>query len=324
MKAAFIEHTGDASGIRFDELSMPRVGPLDVLVRVEAVAVNHVDTLIRSGRYPLPLPMPFIIGRDMVGTVERIGSGVQPFNIGNRVWSNCLGIEGLQGTFAEFIAAPAERLFHLPDGIEAIEAVAILHSGLTAAMGLFSKTTLRAGETLFVNGGSSSVGLAVLHVAKSLGARVAVTAGDEEKAKRCREAGAEVVVDYRHEDIWEAIKGFAPNGLDMYWEIAPGINFERLIPLMAREGRIIFVTGGDEPLPFPARAFYLRNLSLHGFTVTGASISELRACAERINTWLSSGVLKAPIQAVLPLADAAKAHSLQEAGGLTGKLVLTP
>lgn len=324
MKAAYIDAVGAAANIRSGELPTPSLSEQAVLVRVGAVAVNHVDTLIRSGAYPLPLPMPFVIGRDMVGTVETTGSAVTRFKAGDRVWSNCLGIEGLQGTFAEYVAAPEERLFHLPDNVAPIDAVAALHSGLTAAIGLFSKGGLQAGESLFINGGSSSVGIAVLQVAKALGARVGVTAGSAEKAQRCRDAGADCVVDYRGQSVWDALPQFAPNGLNMYWDVAPGLDFEKLIPFMARDGRIILVTGGAKPVSFPPRTFYLHNLSLHGFTVTGASISELQSCAARINDWLARGILKTAVQSVLPLAEAAKAHALQEAGGLTGKLVLTP
>jgi NADPH2:quinone reductase len=322
--AAFIEQPGPASAIRFGELPLPALQAHDVRVRVVAVAVDHVDTYVRSGAYPVEMPLPFVIGRDMVGTVEAVGERVTHVRPGQTVWSNCLGLDGLQGTFAERIVAPEGRLFVLPPGLDAVSSVAVLHSALTAVIGLFDKARLAAGDTLFVNGGSSSVGLAVLQIAKAVGARVGVTAGSDEKAAWCRASGADLVVNYRQQSVSDAIHRFAPGGLDVYWEATPAVDFERVVPLMAPHGRLVVIAGRDAPSPLPVRPFYLRNCSLHGFTVSGTSLSDLQRCGRQINGWLARGVLKAHVQAVLPLAQAAQAHRMQEAGGLEGKLVLTP
>lgn len=324
MKAAYIERPGPATSIRFGELPLPTLHDHAVLVHVSAVAVNHVDTYIRSGAYSIELPLPFIVGRDMVGTVEMVGAKVRQFHAGDTVWSNCLGIDGLQGTFAEYVAAPADRLYHLPPGVAPQEAVATLHSALTAVIGLFAKAQLAAGDTLFINGGSGSVGLAVLQIAKAVGARVGVTAGNAEKAQWCRALGADLVVNYRRENVGQAIQDFAPAGLDVFWQATAAPDLEWAVPLMAWCGRLIVIAGDEQPAPFPVRPFYLRNCSLHGFTVTGASVSDLQTHARQINAWLARSTLKARIQAVLPLSQAARAHQLQEAGGLSGKIVLTP
>lgn len=324
MKAAYIDQPGPAASIQVGELPLPTLQDGAVLVRVSAVTVNHVDTYIRSGAYPIEMPSPFIIGRDMAGTVEAVGAKARRFHVGEAVWSNCLGIDGQQGTFAEYLAIPEERLYHLPVGVEPQEAVAVVHSALTAVIGLFSKTRLAAGDTLFINGGSGSVGLAVLQIAKASGARVGVTAGNEEKARMCRENGADLVVIYPREDVEQAIRGFAPAGLDIFWEATSALDLERTIPLMAQHGRLVVVAGQEKPSPFPVRPFYLRNCSLHGFTVTGTSVSDLQAYARQINAWMARKTLKARIQEILPLAAAARAHQMQEAGELSGKIILMP
>jgi NADPH2:quinone reductase len=324
MKAAYIEQPGPTANIRFGELPLPALHDHMALVRVDAVAVNHVDTYIRSGAYPIEMPMPFIIGRDMVGTVEAVGANVRNFRVGDVVWSNCLGIDGLQGTFAGFVAAPEERLYHLPQGVETQEAVAVAHSALTAVIGLFSKARLTAGDTLFINGGSGSVGLAVLQLAKAAGARVGVTAGSEEKAQWCRKMGADRVVNYRREDVGRAIRDFAPAGLDIYWEATPSLDPERVVPLMAQQGRLVVIAGNERPASFPVKPFYLRNCSLHGFTVTGTNVYDLQVYARQINAWLTRKVLKAKIAEVMPLSEAAQAHRKEEEGGLFGKIVLLP
>ena len=114
MKAAYIEHVGPPEAIRYGELPTPTVGPSDVLVRVSAVAVDPVDTYIRSGKLPMKLPTPFVIGRDMVGRAERVGSAVTRCKPGDRVWCNNQGFDGRQGTFAEQLAIDEKLLYRLP------------------------------------------------------------------------------------------------------------------------------------------------------------------------------------------------------------------
>jgi len=181
MKAAFIERPGPPESIQYGDLENPAPRDKQVLVKVAAVTVNPIDTYIRSGAYPIPLPRPFIIGRDMTGVVQSVGSGVTRFALGQRVWSNNQGYDGRQGTFAELVAVGEDLLYPLPEGVNEQEAVAVLHSAFTACVGLMRKAGIRAGETLFINGGSGNVGSAVLQLARHIGARVVVTAGSAEK-----------------------------------------------------------------------------------------------------------------------------------------------
>ncbi|MGE5399653.1 MAG: NADPH:quinone reductase [Ignavibacteriales bacterium] len=324
MKAAYIDKPGPPENIQFGNLPMPVLHEHEVLVRVRAVTVNHVDTFIRSGAFQTNIPLPFIIGRDMVGIVETVGSGVRQFKAGEYVWSNCLGIEGHQGTFAEYAGAPENRLYHLPPGVEPNEAVAVVHSALTAVIGLFTKARITAGDTLFINGGSGSVGLSVLQIAKSCGARVAVTAGDEQKAKLCLEMGADRVVNYHKENVLSAIREFAPEGIDIFWESTREFDPEKIIPVMADHGRIVVIAGRNRQCNFPIWPFYTRNCSIYGFIVTGTGIEELKRYSRQINAWLANGTLKANIHEIMPLSKASQAHKLQEQGHLPGKIVLVP
>jgi len=324
MKAAYIEQPGPAESIHYGELPLASPRAHEVLVRTLAVAVNHVDTYIRSGALASPLPRPFIVGRDVVGVVEATGAGVQNLTEGDVVWSNCLGIEGLQGTFAEYVVAPEERLYRLPEGVEPCEAVAVVHSALTAIIGLFTKAGLTAGDTLFVHGGSGGVGLAAIQLAKACGARVAVTAGNEAKAACCRRMGADRVIMYRQEDIAEGIRDFAPQGIDVFFETTPAFDPQQTLPMMRKHGRIVIIAGRNHRCTFPLWPFYTRNCSMHGFIVTGTGIEGLRRYARQINAWLAAGNLKATIHCTLHLSQAAEAHRMQEHGGLLGKIVLTP
>ena len=149
MKAAYIDKVGPPENIQLGELPTPAVGPSDVLVKTTAVCVDPVDTLIRSAQLPENLAFPFIVGRDMAGVVQAIGPSVSRFAPGDRVWCNNQGYHGRQGTFAEFLAVHEDLLYPLPSGVDDKEAVAFVHSGLTACLGL-QDAGLQAGESVFI------------------------------------------------------------------------------------------------------------------------------------------------------------------------------
>ncbi len=324
MKAAYIESVGPAENIRYGELPAPLPAAGQVLVRARAVAVNPIDTYIRQGSYHVELPLPFIIGRDMTGVVSQIGSGVTRFKPGDRVWCNNQGYAGRQGTFAQLVVIDEPLLYDLPAAVDPIEAVAVLHSGLTAEIGLFSRAHLQAGETLFVNGGDGNVGTAVLQLAKAAGARVAVTSGSPAKVAWCRELGADRVIDYRNEDVEQALRDFAPQGVDVYWDAVGKPDLERALSVLARRGRIVLMSGLAHRSVLPVGAFYTRNCTLLGFTVTDATTEELAESARQINQALSAGTLRGKIGLRLPLSQAAEAHRRLEQGKLFGKIVLEP
>lgn len=329
MKAAYIERLGPAENVRFGDLPQPTIGASQVLVKVTAVATNPIDTYIRRGAYSTRMEFPFILGRDMVGTVEAVGGAVKHFSPGARVWCNNQGYRGLQGTFAQYLAIDEDLLYPLPDSADPKETVAVLHSATTASIGLLREAKLRQGESVFINGGAGNVGSAVLQLAANLGARVIVTAGSEEDLAYCRSLGAERAVNYKSAEVVKEIGKFAPAGIDVYWDTTTRPDFERAVPLLAHRGRIILMAGLEARPVFPVGPFYTKDCLLHGFAISNATSGELRDCAKAINESLASAKLKARISRVMPLAEAAAAHQLLEDSlhGLTrlkGKIVLTP
>jgi NADPH:quinone reductase-like Zn-dependent oxidoreductase len=150
MRAAYITELGPAEAIRVGELPVPVPGPTGVLVRVEVVVVDPVDTMVRSGAYRTPTPFPFVVGRDLVGTVAEVGAGVAGFPAGDRVWCNSLGHGGRQGSFADYAVVPGERLYHLPAGVDPVGAVAVAHPAATAYLALFRHGGLRPAEAVYV------------------------------------------------------------------------------------------------------------------------------------------------------------------------------
>ncbi|MGH9610732.1 MAG: NADPH:quinone reductase, partial [Bryobacteraceae bacterium] len=291
---------------------------------VQAVAVNPIDTYIRAGKFPLRLRCPFIVGRDITGIVTEIGSAVTRFRPGDPVWANNQGYAGRQGTFAEYCAVREELLYPLPPGLDFRETVAVLHSALTAILGLQYKAKLVWGETLFVNGGDGNVGNAVVRIAKALGARIAVTSSNPEKAEWIRGAGADAVFDYKREDIGAALKKFAPDGVNIFWDASPKPDATLAVHAAAQRGRIVIMAGGQYETAFPSGRFYQKNCTLYGFTVTDATAEELKLYAAEINRWLEQGILQARIDRTLPLSQAAEAHRLVESGHTFGKIILEP
>jgi NADPH2:quinone reductase len=324
MKAAYIEQVGPPENIRYGELPTPAVTDRGVLVEVSAVAVDPIDTYIRSGAYRIDLPLPFVLGRDMTGIVREIGAGVTRFRVGDRVWCNNQGYAGRQGTFAELVAIDEALLYPLPAGVDPIDAVAVVHSALTAVAGLTARAKPKSGESIFINGGDGNVGTAVLQLARSIGCRVAVTSSSEEKAAWCRELGADAVIDYKHQDVHEAVSRFAPDGVDIYWDATGKPDVAQAVNVLAHRGRIVLMSGLKHESTLPVGAFYTRNCTMFGFTVTDATVDELTEYAREINDALARGVYRANVNRVLPLSQAAEAHRLVEQGKLFGKVVLVP
>lgn len=322
MSAAYVTSLGPPDRIRVGELPVPAPGPTDVLVAVEVVAVNPVDTLIRSGAYPTPTPFPFIVGRDLAGTVARPGPGA-PFRPGDRVWCNSLGHDGRQGSSAGYAVVPAGRLYRLPAGASPAVAAAVAHPAATAYLAWFRHARLRPGETVYVGGAGGNVGSAAVQLARGAGARIIASArpGDHE---RCRAAGAAVVADYRDPGLAAVLRAAAPDGIDVFWDTSGHHDLDLAVAVLAPGGRILLTAGGAARPVLPAGPVYTRDISLHGFVISRASPSDLALAASHINRLLARGGLAVRIAGELPLAQAAEAHRRIEAGQVRGRLLLRP
>jgi len=330
VKAAFITRTGPPEVIQYGDLPDPTPKPGECLIRIRAADVNPIDVYWRAGMVPAPLTFPFILGRDLAGVVVECGEGVRHFQVGDRVWCSNLGFQGRPGGFAELAAVHEDWLHPIPANVCEEDVVASSLTGITAHLGLVGRAKLQPGETLFVNGGSGGVGSCVVQMGKLLGARVITTAGSDAKMDLCRQLGADLVLNYRTQDVDAAVQEFAPNGVNVWWETQREPNFERVVPLLTVRGRMIVMAGRDAKPAFPVGPFYVKDCALHGFAMFNASAEEQRPAGDAINRWMAAGQLKARIDRVLPLSEAAQAHRLQEestvgkSGALSGKIVLKP
>jgi len=330
MKAAFIQHPGPPESIVYGDLPDPSPGGTQVLVKAAAVSVNPIDTYIRSGLVKMPLPTPFIVGCDIAGVITAVGPDAKTFKPGDRVWGSNQGLLGRQGTFAEYAAIDESWLYRSPQGVEDETLAAIALVGVTAQLGLVRDARLGRGETLFVNGGSGGVGSMVVQIAKALGTRVITTAGSEKKCAAAKSLGADLVLNYKQTNVDDAVRAFAPEGVNVWWETLREPDFDRTVSLLAPRGRMVLMAGREARPLFPVGPFYVKGCSLHGFAMFNATADEQRRAADDINRWLSTGELRANIDRIMPLSETAQAHRLQEdntihgSGSLAGKLVLKP
>ncbi|MGW0022883.1 NADPH:quinone reductase [Rhodococcus sp. NPDC003383] len=324
MHAAYVESLGGVDAIRYGLLPVPRCGPGDVLLRVEAVAVDNVDTFVRSGRFRTEMTFPFVIGRDVVGTVVDRGADVTAPNIGDRVWCNSLGHDGRQGPTSEYTTAPVERVYSLPEGVDPVVAVAVAHPAATAHLALYTHAGLRAVDTVFVAGGAGHVGSALTAMAARSGASVLASARAQDH-EWCRSAGAAQVFDYAAPDLIEQLRAAAPNGVDVLVDTSGRLDLSDALELLALRGRIVVMAGMDRKLECRAGDLYPRDRSLLGFAISNATTDELAEAARHVTTLLADGVLRPRHIEELPLSAAGEAHRRLEAGEARGtRLVLRP
>lgn len=333
MKAAFIRQTGAPSVIEYSDFPDLEPRPTEVLVKVGAVAVNPIDTYIRSGAVAMVSQYPYIIGSDLAGTVEAVGSEVKRFKPGDRVWGSNQGLFGRRGTFSEYAAVDERWLYPTPAKETDEEAAAGALVGLTAHMGLFLHADLESGEVVFVNGGAGGVGSAVVQLAKAAGAFVVTTGGNEKSLAICRKLGADLVLDYNNKhNLDDQIRAFSlpHGGVHVWFETQREPTLDRTVSLMAPRGRIIVMAGRTSRPEFPIGPFYVKDLRLLGFAMFNGTPEEQRAAADKLNTLYEFNRWKPQVGKIMPLSEAASAHQLQEdstlkrGGDLQGKIILTP
>jgi NADPH:quinone reductase-like Zn-dependent oxidoreductase len=318
MRAAYIERLGPPDVIRWGELPAPVPGPGEVLVDVLVTTVDPVDTLVRSGVFRTPVPMPFVIGRDLVGTVASPGCG---FAVGETVWCDSLGHDGRQGATAEQAVVPADRLYRLPAGVRPEEAVAVFHPAATAHLALHTHGGLRPGETVLVGGAGGNVGGALVELAARAGARVLASAAPRDH-DHVRSLGAAEVVDYRDSGLTERLAALAPDGVDVHVDTSGHHDLRAAVGLLARRGRIVLMAGpGAEPV-LPVGPLYMKDGSLRGFVISHATVAELAEAAAAIDELLTAGGLRPRSVEHRPMREAADVHRRLERGELHGRRVV--
>jgi NADPH2:quinone reductase len=320
MRAIQIKTTGGPEVMELVELPTPKPAAGQVLVKIEASGVNFIDTYLREGRYPAPLP--FIPGQEAAGTVVELGAEVSGFAVGDRVAWN-----GTRGTYAEFACAPAADLLKIPEGMSFQQAAAVLLQGLTAHYLAHDTHAIRAGETVLIHAGAGGVGLLLTQMAKRLGARVLTTVSTEEKAELSRAAGADKVVLYMTDSFVEEVKRQTDGeGLPVVYDSVGKTTFEDSLKCLRPRGLLALYGASSgavspmDPIRLMAGSLYLTRPTLKDYVRTR---SELERRAADVFGWVARGELQVRIGATHRLEDAAQAHRDLAARKTTGKVLLT-
>ncbi|MDT0329508.1 zinc-binding dehydrogenase [Nocardiopsis lambiniae] len=322
MYAAYIDRLGGPELIRYGPLPDPEPEPGEILVEVDFATVNHVDTFVRSGAWRTPLTFPFVVGRDLVGTVVRAAPDVSDrFAPGERVWSLSMGYDGRQGAAAERVAVPADRLYRVPEGADPAELVALAHPAATAHLALSTHGRLRAGESVVVVGAGGNVGGALVAMASHAGARVTAVASPTD-ADHCRASGAHAVLDRRDPDLYERIARLHPDGVDLHVDAAGRNEVEPALAGLARRGRLVLLAGMRSRPVLPVGSLYLLDRSVLGFAISQATVDELAEAAARVGRLAADGVLRPRRCDLVSLEHTGRAHRAVEGGLARGRRIV--
>jgi NADPH2:quinone reductase len=337
MRAITYRSLGDPSVLELVEKPIPEPGAGEVRIRVLVSGVNPTDWKSRSGAFgggPTEATVP---NHDGAGEVDAVGAGVTGFSVGDRVWVTHAG-DGRPagGTAQEFTVVPAERVFALPAGSDfelgasiGIPAVTA-HRALTVAEDGPARLQpgALAGGTVLVAGGAGAVGNAAIQLARWAGAEVIATVSGEAKARLATAAGAQHVVNYKESDAAEAVRGVAPDGVDLVVEVAAGANAELDLAVLRTRGTIsIYANDGGAPFNLDVRRNMGLNARYQFILLYTVGWDRIVAAGADINQAIEDGAYRVGEQAGLPLhryhlEDAVAAHAAVE-GGAVGKVLIT-
>jgi NADPH:quinone reductase len=319
----------DPAGVGGPEVLVPVRRPIpspsegEVLIKVEAAGVNRPDVLQRRGLYPPPPGAPNVPGLEVAGTIVALGMNVDPAIQGQMV---CALVPG--GGYAEYAVADARLCLPVPDAVSMIEAAGFPETLFTVWTNLFHRAFAREGERVLIHGGTSGIGTMAIALGKAFGLKTIVTCGSDEKCRRAEALGAERAINYRLVDFVEVVKAATDGkGVNIVIDMVGGDYLPRNLDCLAEEGRHVSIAVQRGAVAeINIGRLMQRRLILTGSTLRPRSSHYKAMVAEDIarNVWplVRDGRLKPVIHSTFPLADAAKAHALMEAGEHVGKIVL--
>lgn len=245
--------------LKLEERDLPRVQGSEALIKVKAAGINFFDILTIAGKYQIKAPLPFVPGAEAAGEVVAAGEACG-LKVGERVLTN------YSGAFAEFMIAPREAVYRIPESMSDTDAAAFQINYQTAYFALVHRASLKPSEFLLVHGGAGGVGTAAIQTGKALGARVIATAGSPEKLEICRQCGAEILIDYRAENFVAQVKDFTGGkGADVIFDPVGGDVFDQSTRCIAWEGRIVVIGFASGRIPeFRTNRALLKNMSVVG------------------------------------------------------------
>jgi putative PIG3 family NAD(P)H quinone oxidoreductase len=323
MRAIGVTGQGKEARLVPIEVPAPEPGPDELRIDVVSTAVNRADLMQRRGLYPPPPGASEILGLECAGVVERVGANVREFSRGDRVMALLPG-----GGYAEQVVVHAGSALRVPESLGLVEAGAVPEVFLTCHLTLFEIADVRPGQTVLVHGGGSGIGTAAIQLLQRAGARVLVTAGSDEKCRRCLELGAERAIDYKRDDFAAAVRDATQGaGVDVVLDHVGAAYLERNVGVLKRGGKLVLIgLMGGSKAELDLAAVLSRHLWITGSTLRTRPVQEkaaiVRSFQTRFGDDLATGRIRPIIDRVLPLEQAQSAHDRVEASDHFGKLVL--
>ncbi|TVT39103.1 NAD(P)H-quinone oxidoreductase [Hymenobacter setariae] len=320
MNAITIQAPGGPEVLRLQETSRPTPAAGQVLVRVHAAGVNRPDVLMRQGKYAGSGDVTGMVpGLEIAGIVEACGPNTPRWQPGDAV---CALLAA--GGYADYAVVDARHCLPVPAGLGMVEAAALPETVFTVWHNVFQRGQLQPGETLLVHGGSSGIGTTAIQLARALGSRVAITAGDEAKCQACRDLGAEWAINYKTDDFEQVLKEV---GVDVILDMIGGDYTPKNLRLLHDDGRLVFINAMQgAQAEFNALQVMSRRLTITGSTLRPRSADFKAALATAIeqHVWplIAAGKFRPIIDRTFSLAEAAAAHQRMESSAHIGKIVL--
>ena len=340
MKAIVFHQHGAPEVLKYEDAPEPQLRANEVLVRVRACALNHLDLWVRMGLPNVPIPLPHIPGSDVAGEVAKIGPDVNTVKVGQRVvlaplvscgkCAACLaGFDNrcrqatnlgymIDGGCAEFVRVPEVNCLSYPERLSFEEAASVPLVFQTAWHMLIARGELQPGEDVLVLGAGSGVGIAAIQIAKFFGARVIATAGTDAKLEKARQLGADHLINHKTQKIREEVRRITnKRGVDVVFEHVGTATWEESVASLALSGRLVTcgaTTGFDAKIDL--RFLFSRQLSLLG------SYMGVKSELQTVMKLVAAGRLNPVVDRVFPLKEAAQAHAYLESGAQFGKVVL--
>ncbi len=295
----------------------------EVLIKVSAAGVNRADLLQAAGNYPPPPGASQTLGLEVSGTVADVGDGVTGWTVGQHV---CALLAG--GGYAQFVAVPAGQVMPIPSGVPLHHAAGLPEVACTVWSNLVMTAGLRAGHLLLIHGGASGIGTHGIQVARALGARVAVTAGAQNKLDLCSELGAEITINYREEDFVERVR--SEGGADVILDIMGAKYLDRNIDALATDGRLVIIgMQGGVKAELNIGKLLVKRAGVIATALRSRPVSGPGSKADIVtevvaNVWpmIADGQVRPIIGAEFPIEEAGAAHELLNSGEVSGKIVL--
>ena len=323
MTAIAISKPGGPEVLVPEQRPVPKPGPNEILIKVEAAGVNRPDVLQRMGLYPVPPGASDLPGLEVAGEVVALGEGVTKRKIGDKVMSLVAG-----GGYAEYCLTHESHAMSVPKGFSMTEAGAVAETLMTVWHNVFERGGLKPGETLLIHGGSSGIGTMAIQMAKAHGAKVFVTVGGQDKVDACLKLGADAAINYKTEDFVARTKALTDGvGVDVILDMVGGDYIDRNYEAAAVEGRIVQIAflGGSKATPNFAKLM-MKRLHHTGSTLRPRTVADKAAMVSAIEAkampWLASGRVKPLMDSTFPLKEASKAHARMESSQHIGKIVL--